>query len=81
MWQGEGDVDAIIESKGLKQITDSSEIEALVEQVVNDNPDQVEQYKSGKDRVFGFFVGKVMKLSKGKANPQQVNELLKNKLK
>jgi len=53
----------------------------LVEQVVNDNPGQVEQYKSGKDKVFGFFVGQVMKLSKGKANPQQVNDLLKNKLK
>jgi aspartyl-tRNA(Asn)/glutamyl-tRNA(Gln) amidotransferase subunit B len=81
MWSGEGDVDSIIESRGLKQITDSSEIEALVEQVVNDNPGQVEQYKSGKDKVFGFFVGQVMKLSKGKANPQQVNDLLKNKLK
>jgi aspartyl-tRNA(Asn)/glutamyl-tRNA(Gln) amidotransferase subunit B len=81
MWAGEGDVDEIIEAKGLKQITDSSEIEALVEQVVNDNPGQVEQYKSGKDKVFGFFVGQVMKLSQGKANPQQVNDLLKEKLK
>ena len=81
MWSGEGDVDAIIEAKGLKQITDSSEIEALVEQVINDNPAQLEQYKSGKDKVFGFFVGQVMKLSKGKANPQQVNDLLKDKLK
>lgn len=81
MWVGEGNVDAIIEAKGLKQITDSSEIEALVEQVVNDNPGQVEQYKSGKDKVFGFFVGQVMKLSRGKANPQQVNALLKEKLK
>ena len=81
MWAGEGDVDAIIEAKGLKQITDSGEIEALVERVVNDNPGQVEQYRSGKDKVFGFFVGQVMKLSKGKANPQQVNDLLKDKLK
>ena len=81
MWAGEGAVDEIIEAKGLKQITDSGEIEALVEQVVNDNPGQVEQYKSGKDKVFGFFVGQVMKLSKGKANPQQVNDLLKDKLK
>ena len=81
MWTGEGNVDEIIEAKGLKQITDSGEIEALVEKVVNDNPAQVEQYKSGKDKVFGFFVGQVMKLSKGKANPQQVNELLKEKLK
>ncbi len=81
MCAGEGDVDEIIEAKGLKQITDSGEIESLVEQVVNDNPGQVEQYRSGKDKVFGFFVGQVMKLSKGKANPQQVNDLLKNKLK
>lgn len=81
MWLGEGTVDEIIEAKGLKQITDSGEIEALVEQVVNDNPGQVEQYKSGKDKVFGFFVGQVMKLSKGKANPKQVNDLLKDKLK
>ena len=81
MWAGEGSVDSIIEFKGLKQITDSSEIEALVEQVVVNNPGQVEQYRSGKDKVFGFFVGQVMKLSKGKANPQQVTDLLKNKLK
>ena len=81
MWAGEGDVDEIIETKGLKQITDSSEIEALVDQVITDNPGQVEQYKSGKNKVFGFFVGQVMKLSKGKANPQQVNQLLKDKLK
>ncbi len=81
MWAGEGSADEIIEAKGLKQITDSSAIEALVEQVIADNPGQVEQYKSGKDKVFGFFVGQVMKLSKGKANPQQVNELLKAKLK
>lgn len=81
IWAGEGNVDEIIEAKGLKQITDSGEIEALVDQVVKDNPGQVEQYKAGKDKVFGFFVGQVMKLSKGKANPQQVNDLLKNKLK
>ncbi len=80
LWSGENNVDSIIESKGLKQITDSGEIETLVDQVINDNPHQVEQYKSGKYKVFGFFVGQVMKLSKGKANPQQVNQLLKNKL-
>lgn len=80
MWAGEGDVDAIIESRGLRQITDSQEIEALVDRVVQDNPDQVEQFKSGKDKVFGYFVGQVMKLSKGKANPQQVNSLLRKKL-
>ena len=80
MWMGEGKVDDIIEAKGLKQITDSGEIQTLVEKVIADNPGQVEQYKSGKDKVFGFFVGQVMKLSKGKANPQQVNEILKEKL-
>ena len=81
MWAGEGSVDTIIESRGLKQVTNSGEIEALIDQVIGDNPDQVEQYKSGKDKVFVFFVGQVMKLSKGKANPRQVNQLLKDKLK
>ena len=79
-WMGEGSVDAIIESKGLRQITDSEEIEALVEQVINDNPAQVAQYRAGKNKVLGFFVGQIMRLSKGKANPRQVNQLLKDKL-
>lgn len=80
MWAGEGEADSIIESKGLRQITDTLEIESLVDQVLLDNPVQVDQFKSGKDKVFGFFVGQVMKLSKGKANPQQVNSLLRKKL-
>ena len=80
MWIGEGDADQIIESQGLRQITDGSEIEKLVDQVLQDNPAQVEQFRSGKDKVFGFFVGQVMKLSKGKANPKQVNSLLRQKL-
>ncbi len=80
MWAGEGDADAIIESRGLRQITDDSEIERLVDQVLQDNPKQVEQFRSGKDKVFGFFVGRVMKLSEGKANPKQVNGLLRKKL-
>lgn len=80
MWAGEGEADSIIESKGLRQITDTMEIELLVDQVLLDNPVQVGQFKSGKDKVFGFFVGQVMKLSKGKANPQQVNSLLRKKL-
>ncbi len=80
MWMGEGDADQIIESQGLTQITDGSEIEKLVDQVLQDNPAQVEQFRSGKDKVFGFFVGQVMKLSKGKANPKQVNNLLRQKL-
>ncbi len=81
MWQGEGDADAIIDARGLKQITDSGAIETLIDAVIADNPDQVEQYRAGKDKVLGFFVGQVMKQSQGKANPGQVNALLKEKLK
>jgi aspartyl-tRNA(Asn)/glutamyl-tRNA(Gln) amidotransferase subunit B len=80
MWQGEGDADAIIEAKGLKQITDSSAIEPIIDEIIANNPGQVEQYRSGKEKLFGFFVGQVMKATKGKANPQQVNELLRKKL-
>jgi len=80
MWQGEGDADAIIEKRGLKQITDTGAIEKIIDEIIANNPEQVEQYRSGKDKVFGFFVGQVMKASKGKANPQQVNQLLKDKL-
>jgi aspartyl-tRNA(Asn)/glutamyl-tRNA(Gln) amidotransferase subunit B len=80
MWNGEGDADAVIEKKGLKQITDSGAIEKIVDDVIAGHPQQVEQYRSGKETVFGFFVGQVMKASKGKANPAQVNELLKKKL-
>ncbi len=80
IWQGEGDADAIIEARGLKQITDSGAIEALVDQVVADSPAQVAQYRAGKDKVFGYFVGKVMQASRGKANPAEVNRLLKQKL-
>jgi aspartyl-tRNA(Asn)/glutamyl-tRNA(Gln) amidotransferase subunit B len=80
MWNGEGDADGIIESKGLKQVTDTGAIEKMVDEVIAANPEQVEQYRGGKDKVLGFFVGQVMKKSQGKANPQQVNELLKKKL-
>ena len=81
LWAGEGkDADDIIESKGLKQITDSGAIEAMIDEIIANNEAQVEQYRSGKDKVFGFFVGQVMKASKGKANPAQVNQLLKQKL-
>ena len=74
------DADAIVEEKGLKQVTDTGAIEAIVDEVIAENPDQVEAYKSGKDKLFGFFVGQVMKKSQGKANPGVVNELLKKKL-
>jgi len=80
MWNGDGDADTVIEKKGLKQITDSSAIEALIDEVIAKNPEQVEQYRAGKDKVFGFFVGQIMKASKGKANPAQVNDILKQKL-
>lgn len=80
MWQGEGSADAIIEAKGLKQVTDMSAIEKIIDEVLSANPEQLADYRSGKDKLFGFFVGQVMKLSKGKANPQQVNDLLKAKL-
>ena len=80
MWNGEGDADTIIESKGLKQITDSSAIEPIIDEIISNNPGQVEQYLAGKNKLFGFFVGQVMKATQGKANPQQVNDLLKKKL-
>jgi aspartyl-tRNA(Asn)/glutamyl-tRNA(Gln) amidotransferase subunit B len=80
MWAGEGDADAVIAKKGLKQITDSGAIEKVVDDVIASNPKQLEQYRAGKEALFGFFVGAVMKATQGKANPAQVNELLKKKL-
>jgi aspartyl-tRNA(Asn)/glutamyl-tRNA(Gln) amidotransferase subunit B len=80
MWNREGDADAVIASRGLEQITDTAAIEAIIDEVVRANPAQVEQYRSGKDKILGFFVGQVMRASKGKANPQQVNETLIRKL-
>jgi aspartyl-tRNA(Asn)/glutamyl-tRNA(Gln) amidotransferase subunit B len=77
---GEGAVDAIIEKRGLVQISDSSAIDKLVADVVAANPAQVEQYRAGKQQVLAFLVGQVMKASRGKANPQQVNEALRRKL-
>ncbi len=81
MWNGEGSADEVIENKGLKQITDTGEIEAFVDEVIANNPAQFEELKSGKDKMMGFFVGQVMKMSKGKANPAQVNELIRSKMK
>ena len=80
LWAGEGDTDAIIEQRGLRQITDTSAIEKVIDEVIAANPDQLAQYRAGKDKLFAFFVGQVMKASKGKANPQQVNEALMAKL-
>ena len=81
LWTGEGqDVDAIIEAKGLKQMNDTGALEKIIDEVIAANPANVEQYRAGKDKAFNALVGQVMKASKGKANPAQVNELLKAKL-
>lgn len=80
MWQGEGSADEIIEKKGLKQITDTGAIEKIIDEVIAASPDQLAQYRAGKDKLFAYFVGQVMKATRGKANPAQVNELLKQKL-
>ena len=80
MWSEGRDADAIIEAKGLKQITDTSAIEQAIDAVMANNPQQLAEYRSGKDKLFGFFVGQVMKATQGKANPAQLNELLKRKL-
>jgi aspartyl-tRNA(Asn)/glutamyl-tRNA(Gln) amidotransferase subunit B len=80
VWNGEGDVAGIIASRGLEQITDTASIAALVDEVIAAHPAQVEQYRAGRTQVIGFLVGQVMKASRGKANPQQVNELLRARL-
>jgi aspartyl-tRNA(Asn)/glutamyl-tRNA(Gln) amidotransferase subunit B len=80
MWSEGAAADAIIEAKGLKQITDTSAIEKAIDEVMARNPQQLADYRSGKDKLFGFFVGQVMKATQGKANPAQLNELLKRKL-
>ncbi len=77
LWAGEGDVDGIIEAKGLRQVSDTGALEVLVRQVVADNPEQVAQYRAGKEKVFGFFVGQLMRATQGKANPKQLNDLLR----
>jgi aspartyl-tRNA(Asn)/glutamyl-tRNA(Gln) amidotransferase subunit B len=80
MWSGEGDADAVIAARGLQQIKDTGSVEAVIHEVIAANPQQLEQYRSGKDKLFGFFVGQVMKATGGKANPALVNELLKKLL-
>jgi len=85
MVNGEGNADEIIDNQGLKQVTDTGAIEKLVDDVIAANPDQVKQYQESptdkKGKLIGFFVGQIMKQSKGKANPQQVNKLLQEKIK
>ncbi|RJQ45609.1 MAG: Asp-tRNA(Asn)/Glu-tRNA(Gln) amidotransferase subunit GatB [Gammaproteobacteria bacterium] len=80
MWHGEGDADAVIAARGLKQVTDSGAIEKVIVEVIKKFPEQLAQYRGGQEKLFTFFVGQVMKASQGKANPAQVNALLKEKL-
>jgi aspartyl-tRNA(Asn)/glutamyl-tRNA(Gln) amidotransferase subunit B len=81
MWNEQQEADAIIEARGLKQITDTGAIERAVDEVIAANPSQLADYRAGKEKLFGFFVGQVMKATGGKANPAQLNELLRRKLK
>ncbi|GMV69885.1 MAG: aspartyl/glutamyl-tRNA(Asn/Gln) amidotransferase subunit B [Pseudomonadota bacterium] len=80
LWNEGGDADAVIDRLGLRQITDSGALEAIIDQIIADNPAQRDQYRAGKDKLFGFFVGQAMKATGGKANPAQLNELLRRKL-
>jgi len=80
MWEGNGSVDEIIEKQGLKQMTDSSALELIVDDIISNNLDQVKQFRDGNSKLLGFFVGQVMKATQGKANPKQVNQILNEKL-
>jgi aspartyl-tRNA(Asn)/glutamyl-tRNA(Gln) amidotransferase subunit B len=80
MWAGEGDADAIIQKRGLRQVSDAGAIEKLVDEVLAKNARQVEDYRAGKEKAFNALVGQVMKATQGKANPAQVNEILRRKL-
>jgi aspartyl-tRNA(Asn)/glutamyl-tRNA(Gln) amidotransferase subunit B len=80
MWDTGASADSIIEEKGLRQMNDSSALEKIIDEVIAANADNVAQFKAGKDKAFNALVGQIMKASKGKANPQQVNELLHKKL-
>jgi len=80
LWTDGGEADALIESRGLKQISDVSALEKIVEELMAAHPDQVAEYRSGKEKVFGFFVGRAMKASAGRANPAQLNAILKDRL-
>ena len=80
LWTKGGSVDGIIESQGLRQLDDAKDLEGVVSQIISDFPDQVEQFREGKQKILGFFVGQVMKATNGKANPKQVNEILRREL-
>lgn len=81
MLQGGGDPEAIVRQKGLSQMSDEGELAAMVQEIVAANPEQAQQFREGKDKVLGFFVGQLMKKTRGKANPQLANELLRKALK
>ena len=76
IWQGEGDVDAIIDSRGLRQVSDTGAIAAIVDEILQAHPAQVAEFRAGKEKMLGFLIGQAMKASKGKANPQQLNEMM-----
>jgi aspartyl-tRNA(Asn)/glutamyl-tRNA(Gln) amidotransferase subunit B len=80
LWAGEGDADQIIQARGLKQISDTGEIENIVAALIAANPQQVAEFRAGKEKAFNFLIGQAMKASQGKANPAQVGELLRKKL-
>ena len=80
MWESGRDADTIIAEKGLRQITDTGAIERAIDEVMAKNPGQLAEYRAGKDKLFGFFVGQTMKATQGKANPAQVNAILKRRL-
>ena len=80
MANGDLDPQKVVEEKGLKQESDPKALELLIDKIIAENPDKVKEYKSGKDKLFGFFVGQAMKASDGKANPKLVNDILKKKL-
>ncbi len=80
MWETDKDAPSLIEEHGLKQVSDDGAILVIIDKILAEHPDKVEEYKSGKDKLFGFFVGQVMKDMAGKANPELVNKLLKEKL-
>jgi aspartyl-tRNA(Asn)/glutamyl-tRNA(Gln) amidotransferase subunit B len=80
LWEGAGDVDAIIEARGLRQMSDAGELESIIDAVLAANQKSVEEFRSGKEKAFNALVGQVMKASRGRANPAQVNDLLKAKL-
>jgi len=80
MIDGDKDPQKIVEEKSLKQQSDPKALEALIDKIINDNRDKAVEYKQGKEKLFGFFVGQAMKASEGKANPQLINDILKKKL-